>query len=56
MMLSGHETNAVYRRYDIIDERDLRESMATKVQEHLARQQAAAVVVPIRAAKRPRVP
>jgi hypothetical protein len=37
MMLSGHQTNSVYRRYDIIDEQDLRESMA-KVQEHLVRQ------------------
>jgi integrase len=50
MMLSGHKTNAVYRRYDIIDEADLRESMA-KVQEHLARQQNGAVVVPIKAAQ-----
>jgi integrase len=31
MMLSGHKTNAVYRRYDIIDEQDVRDSMA-KVQ------------------------
>jgi integrase len=50
MMLSGHKTNSVYRRYDIIDEQDLRESMA-KVQEHLARQQKNASVVPIKAAK-----
>ena len=28
MMLSGHKTNAVYRRYDIIDEQDIRDSMA----------------------------
>lgn len=47
MMLSGHKTNAVYRRYDIIDEQDIRDSMA-KVQEHLARQNSM-VVVPIRA-------
>jgi integrase len=48
MMLSGHKTNAVYRRYDIIDEQDLRESMA-RVQEHLARQQESAKVIPIKA-------
>jgi integrase len=49
MMLSGHKTNSVYRRYDIIDEQDLRESMA-RVQEHLARQKDA-TVVPIKAAQ-----
>ena len=48
-MLSGHKTNSVYRRYDIIDEQDLRESMA-KVQEHLARQNSG-TVVPMKAAK-----
>jgi len=37
MMLSGHKTNSVYRRYDIIDEVDLRESM-TRVQRHLKRE------------------
>ena len=47
MMLSGHKTNAVYRRYDIIDEQDIRDSMA-KVQEHLARQ-TGTIVEPIRA-------
>ena len=50
MMLSGHKTNAVYRRYDIIDEQDLRDSMA-KVQEHLARQQKDTTVVAFKAAK-----
>ena len=30
----GHKTNSVYKRYDIIAEEYLRESM-TKVQEHL---------------------
>jgi integrase len=50
MMLSGHKTNAVYRRYDIIDEQDLRESMA-KVQDHLARQQNDAKIVSIKAAR-----
>jgi len=49
MMLSGHKTNSVYRRYDIIDEQDLRESMA-KVQDHLARQNSA-TVVPMKAKK-----
>jgi len=35
--MSGHKTNSVYRRYDIIDEEDLRESMG-RVQEFLKNQ------------------
>ena len=37
MAMSGHKTNSVYRRYDIIDEEDLRESMG-RVQEFLKNQ------------------
>jgi integrase len=34
MKLSGHETDSIYRRYDIISDEDLTESM-NRVQEHL---------------------
>jgi len=34
MKLSGHETDSIYRRYDIISDDDLTESM-NRVQEHL---------------------
>lgn len=44
MKLSGHKTDSVYRRYDIIDENDLAESM-TKVQEHLERERQSSNVV-----------
>jgi integrase len=47
MMLSGHKTNSVYKRYDIIDEEDLRESM-TKVQEHLKQEVSGRKVVPLK--------
>jgi integrase len=45
MKLSGHKTESIYRRYDIIDEQDLKESMA-KVQEHLERERQNSNVVP----------
>ena len=47
MMLSGHKTNAVYKRYDLIDENDLMESM-DRVHEHLKREAEQQKVVPIR--------
>jgi hypothetical protein len=34
MMLSGHKTNSVFKRYNIIDEQDLRE-IADKAQRHI---------------------
>ena len=34
MKLSGHETDSIYRRYDIISDDDLTESM-NRVQEHM---------------------
>jgi integrase len=37
MMLSGHKTASVYRRYDIHDDQDAIEAMQ-KVQEHLAKE------------------
>jgi integrase len=47
MMLSGHLTNSIYKRYDIIDEADLRDSMA-KVQRHLKREVTQRKVVPLK--------
>ena len=47
MALSGHKTNSVYRRYDIISDDDLTESMQ-KVQEHLKKQAESQKVVPIK--------
>jgi integrase len=46
MMLSGHKTNSVYKRYDIIDEDDLRQSMS-KVQRHLKREVSQRKVIPL---------
>jgi hypothetical protein len=37
MKLSGHRTNSVYKRYDIIDEEDLRRSVE-RVQDYLKAQ------------------
>jgi integrase len=47
MMLSGHKTNSIYKRYDIIDEEDLRESMI-KVQEHLKQEVSGRKVIPLK--------
>ena len=46
MALSGDETPAVYKRYDIISDDDLTESMK-RVQEHLKKQAENPQVVPI---------
>lgn len=47
MALSGHKTNAVYKRYDIISDDDLTQSMK-RVQEHLKKQAENQKVVPIK--------
>ncbi len=49
MKMSGHVTNSIYRRYDIIDEDDLKESMG-KVQEYLKAQPKGAKVAPFKKA------
>lgn len=50
MKLSGHRTNSVYKRYDIVDEADQRRAME-RVQEHQEREkEARKVVVPIKRA------
>ena len=46
MALSGHKTNSVYKRYDIISDDDLAESM-NRVQEHLKKEAENRKVVPI---------
>ncbi len=46
MGITGHKTNSMYRRYRIVDERDLREA-TEKLQAHLQDQSKASVVVPI---------
>ena len=48
--MSGHRTNAIYKRYDIIDEKLLKESMG-KVQGYLKGQPGQSKASPIRAAK-----
>lgn len=47
MALSGHKTNAVYKRYDIISDDDLTDSM-TRVQEHLKKEAENRKVVPLK--------
>ncbi len=49
MAMTGHLTNSIYRRYDIIDEEDMRESME-KVQRFLKHQPRGSKVAPIRKA------
>ena len=46
MALSGHKTRAIYDRYNIIDDRDLTESM-NRVQDHLKKEAENRKVVPI---------
>ena len=48
MAMSGHKTNSIYKRYDIMDEEDLKESMG-KVQDYLKNQTKESNVTPIRA-------
>lgn len=47
MKLSGHETDSIYRRYDIISDDDLTESM-NRVQEHLKKEAEIRKVVPLK--------
>jgi integrase len=47
MKLSGHRTNSVYKRYDIVDEADQRRAME-RVQEHQQREKESRKVVPIK--------
>jgi len=49
MAMTGHKTNSIYRRYDIIDEEDMKQSME-KVQEFLKGQSRRSKVAPIRKA------
>jgi integrase len=47
MKLSGHETDSIYRRYDIISDDDHTESM-NRVQEHLKKEAEVRKVVPLK--------
>lgn len=47
MKLSGHETDSIYRRYDIFSDDDLKESM-NRVQEHLKEETKNRKVVPLK--------
>jgi integrase len=47
MKLSGHETDSIYRRYDIIDESDLMSAM-NKVEEHVKQEVENRKVVPLK--------
>ena len=49
--MSGHKTDAIYKRYNIIDEEDMKESMV-KAQGYLKNQSRQSKVSPIRAANR----
>jgi len=46
MQITGHMTPFIYRRYRIVDERDLREA-TEKLQAHLAEQPRAPVIIPV---------
>ena len=48
MEITGHKTRSMYRRYRIVDERDLRDATA-RLQEHLERQPKTGSVEPLRA-------
>ncbi len=47
--MSDHKTKRIYKRYDIMDEEDLKESMG-KVQDYLKAQPKGSKVAPIRKA------
>jgi integrase len=49
MKISGHRTNSVYKRYDIVDEQDQRRAME-RVQEAQKQEMEARKVVPIKRA------
>jgi len=46
MEITGHKTRSMYRRYRIVDERDLREA-TEKLQAHLQEQPKAPIIVPL---------
>lgn len=46
MMVSGHKTRSVFDRYDIVDDKDLRDA-AIKTMEHALRQKRTLDVVPL---------
>jgi len=46
MEITGHKTRSMYRRYRIVDERDLREA-TERLQSHLEEQPQSPLVVPI---------
>ena len=48
MRVSGHRTAAVFRRYDITTESDIREAMR-RTQAHIARQSTESRTVPVKA-------
>jgi len=48
MKVSGHRTAAVFRRYDIGTEGDIREAMR-RTQAHIARQSTESRIVPVEA-------
>jgi hypothetical protein len=48
MEITGHKTRSMYRRYRIVDEKDLREA-TTRLQAHLKDQPASASVQQMRA-------
>ncbi len=50
MEITGHKTRSMYRRYRIVDERDLREA-TEKLQSHLEGQSKEPSVVPMKAAQ-----
>ena len=54
MEITGHKTRSKYRRYRIVDERDLREA-TERLQGHLQEQHTTSVVVPIIIAPKTRV-
>ena len=51
MEITGHKTRSMYRRYRIVDERDLREA-TERLQAHLQEQPKTPVIVPILIATR----
>ena len=55
MQITGHKTPSIYRRYRIVDERDLKEA-TEKLQAHLAEQPKVPVIIPIIVASNKQLP